>query len=113
MKDRIIEILKERGEVNLTHFFHLIPETKGEYEMYLPVIAGVNPNILLISGVSQEFITAYNQLVIEQKIVEWNPVDIHNYFFDGSPIYEMPIAKKRHAKTQTRVWLPTSLKLIN
>lgn len=113
MKDRIIEILKERGETNLTLFLHLMPECQGEYAIYLPLKEGMNPNILLLSGVKQEFIKAYSELLVDDKIAEWKPVSLLDYFFDCSPYYKMELCRPRHVKTKKHVWLPTSLKLIN
>lgn len=110
IKDRIVEILKERGEVNLTHFFHLIPEIKGEYEMYAPLKEPYNPNIMLISGVSQEFIQAFSDLN-QAKEIEVTPVDIMIFMFDGSPIYHMKLFQKRHFKTKTVCWQPVSISL--
>jgi hypothetical protein len=112
MKEKIIKILKERGEINITDFYNLIPEIKGDYAMYMPVKKGYNENILWIAGVSQEFIKAINQLMIIEKIIEWEPVNVMFFVFDGSPIYDMDIATyNKILKNKKEYWLPIKLKL--
>jgi hypothetical protein len=111
MKEKIIKILKERGEINITDFYNLIPEIKGDYAMYMPVKKGYNENILWIAGVSQEFIKAINQLMIIEKIIEWESVNVMFFIWDGSPIYSMEIATSKNLKNKKEYWLPIKLKL--
>ncbi len=46
MKKKILKLLKERREINITEFHTFIPESKGEYAIYMPVKDNINPNIL-------------------------------------------------------------------
>jgi hypothetical protein len=107
MKQKILELLKERGKINITDFHTFIPELKGEYAMYMPVKQGLNPNILWIANVNQEFIKAFNELLIDEKIIKWEPADIWCYMYDGSPIYtNMKLCEKKHIKKSVECWLP-------
>jgi hypothetical protein len=112
MKTKILELLKSKGQINLTDFRMLIPESKGDLAMYLPMKEGYNQNVLISNLVTVEFIEAWNQLVITEMIVDWIPVDIFEYLFCNSPIIVMPLATMRKAlKSQKHCFLPTALKL--
>jgi len=107
MKQKILELLKERHEINITDFHTLIPESKGEYAMYMPVRSGLNPNILWMSRVSQDFIKVFNELMIEEGLIEWKPSNILRFMLDGSPIYSsIRLCKTRYIKKETECWLP-------
>lgn len=112
MKQKILEILKERKQVNITEFHNLIPESKGEFSMYMPVKPGNNPNILWMGGINKEFTQAINKLMVDEKLIDWEPVHLIIYLWAGSPIYaNIPIATKRRAKGKKRCWMPIILKL--
>lgn len=110
IRERILEILKERDKINITDFHNLIPESKGEYAMYMPVKGDANPNIILMSGVSMRFINAFNELIMNQITFEVG--DIYCFMFDGSPLYGgYPLCKKRNLKGKKECWLPIVIKL--
>ena len=106
MKQKILELLKEKHEINMTDFHKFIPEIKGEYAMFMPVNPGINPNILWLSSVTQDFILAFNQLLIDEKLIDWRPTDIKCYIFDNSPIYDMKLCQRKDIKKQNKCWLP-------
>lgn len=114
MKTKILEILKERGETNLTDFRELIPESVGEFIMYLPMKDQYNQNVIITNLVSQSFIMAWNELVIDEKIVDWKAVELLVYLFDNSPIISgIPIATlQRVRRGKKACFLPTSLMLV-
>lgn len=112
MKDKIIELLKEHNEINLTDFKNLIPECSGIYAMYMPVVKGYNKNILLIDKVSKEFIETFNYLR-DNKIIEILPANIMTYLFDNSPIYNLPLVDSKNNRKQTHCWQPTKIKINN
>jgi len=111
MKQKILELLKERREINITDFHSFIPESKGEYAMYMPVKPGLNQNILWMAELTQDFIKAFNELMIDEKLIEWKPTDIMCYMFDGSPIYNMKLCEKKYIKKQVKCWLPIVITL--
>jgi hypothetical protein len=112
MKDKIIKILEEHGgEINITDFHRLMPEIKGDYAMYMPIKKGYNKNILWLANISQEFIKTINQLMIIEKIIEWEPVNVMFFIWDRSPIYSMKIATSKSLKNKKEYWLPIKLKL--
>jgi hypothetical protein len=111
MKQKILELLKERREINITDFHTFIPESKGEYSIYMSVKPDINPNILWMAGVTQDFIKAFNELLIDEKLIDWKPVDIMCYMFDGSPIYNTKLCEKKYLKKQTECWLPIAITL--
>jgi hypothetical protein len=106
MKTKILALLKERGEINITEFRTLIPESKGEYSIYMPVKPSFNPNVLWMGLVTQEFIKCFNELLIVKELIDWNPKDILSYMIDNSPIYNVKLFKKEDFKKQTECWLP-------
>ena len=112
MKEKLLKLLKERKEINLTDLPIIMPEIIGVFSMYIPVKSGYNPNILLLQNVNQDFIIAFNELQSE-KIVEFKLVDIMVFIFDNSPIYTIDLCNKKLAKTQKHCWQPTQLILIN
>ena len=112
MKNKLIELLKDRQQINITELPKLIPEIKGEYSMYMPVKKGFNPNILWLAGVSQDFIKVFNSLLIKEKKIEWKPSNLMVFVFDQSPIYSnISIADRKLAKTKKECWLPIAIKL--
>ena len=111
MKKKIIKILAEKGEIYFTELKMLIPEIKGKFAIYMPVKDNINPNILLLDGVSSDFIKIFNELFIEKKIY-WNAVRIVDILTSGAPMYSgIPIATMKRAKTKEHCWLPIKIKL--
>lgn len=113
MKKKLLKLLSERKEICITQLYELMPEIKGEYGMFMPVKAGLNPNVLWLGGVSQEFIHLYNKLWLEEKVIDWEPVNIWEYLFEGAPIPTLPIVSKRKIKLSKKVcWMPIKIKLL-
>ena len=111
MKQKILELLKEHREINSTDFTNLIPESKGEYTIYMPVREGINPNIVWMYGVTKQFIKDLNELMIDEKLIDWKSVDVMIFVFDGSPIYTMKICDKKCLHHQNECWLPVVITL--
>jgi hypothetical protein len=112
MKQKILELLKLKKQINLTDFHKLIPEIKGDFSMYLPVNDGYNKNILLLQNVKQDFIVAFNELQAE-KIATLKPTNLLIYLSDGSPCYNEKLFNNNIAKKQTHCWQPAIITLIN
>lgn len=112
MRERLLELLKERGEIHATEINTLIPEFNGDYTLYMPVIKGVNPRIIFFSNVSLEFKDIIYQLMIKEKIVTWQPVNWWTVIYEGLPIIAgVPIAEKKYVKSKKECWLPIVIKL--
>ena len=112
MKKKLLNLLAERKEIYLTELPELMPEIKGKYSAYMPVKKGVNPNILWLAGVTQDFIKVFSDLLIEDKSIDWKPQDIFFLLVDGKPIYrDIPLAKQKSIKSKKECWLPVSIML--
>ena len=112
MKNKLIELLKDRQQINITELPKLIPEIKGEYSIYMPAKKGLNPNILWLAGVSQDFIKVFNSLLTDEKKIEWEPRGVMFFILDGSPIYtNIPMADSKLIEKETECWLPICIKL--
>ena len=112
MKKKLLKLLAERKEIYFTELPELMPEIKGEYSIYMPVNKGINPNILWLAGVTQDFIKVFNELLIEDKSIDWKPQNIFLLLVDGKPIYGgMPIAEPKMIKSKKECWLPMSIML--
>lgn len=112
MEDKLLNILEKNGVVFLTELPKLMPEIKGEFAIFMPVNKGFNPNILLLHGVTQEFIKVFNKLLVDDKIIEWKREDVFTLMFHGVPIYAgISMATPRRIRTKKECWLPVSIKL--
>ncbi len=112
MKKKLIKILKEKGEVNATDLHFLIPESKGDYAMYLPVPDGYNKKTLILSGVNMKFVKAFNEVSVA-KHIEIKESNILNFIWDNSPIYSnIPLMSKPYVKKNVERWLPVRFKWI-
>jgi hypothetical protein len=110
MEEILIDILKEKNQINLTDLQKYIPEIKGEYSIYLPTNEGMNKNILLLDGVSKDFIECYNKL-LKENVCEMIPVNIIDFLFMGSGVYSLRLFKKNLMYKQTECWQPTAIKI--
>jgi hypothetical protein len=48
MEKKLLKILENKGSIYFTEITKLMPETKGEYAIFMPVKEGVNPNIVWV-----------------------------------------------------------------
>lgn len=81
--------------------------------MFLPTKENYNKNILICANVSENFILAYNDLISDNKI-KLKDESIAEFLLAGSPYYpELKVANKDNIKTQEKIFLPTSLNLVN
>ena len=112
MKKKIIEILKERGVLNITDLLNLMPEIKGEYSLYMPVKEGGNRNILWIGNVNLKFKKAFDELLMRDKIIAWYPADVWEFLWMGSPCYKLPLVTPRRAKCgKKECWMPITIRM--
>jgi hypothetical protein len=111
MKKKLLKLLAKKKEIYFLDLPELMPEIKGEFSIYMSVKPGINPNILWLAGVTNKFIKVFNEVLIEEKSVVWEPINPMFVIFDGKPMYSMPIAKASLAKSQKECWLPIILKL--
>jgi hypothetical protein len=113
MKKQILKLLQEKKSINITDFLRYMPEIKGEYSMYMPVNPGLNEKILWLSGVNKEFIDAFNELLVKDKMITCNPSNLMNFLIDGSPVYQdIKIFEKKYAKKQVHCWYPITVDLL-
>jgi hypothetical protein len=112
METKLLKLLIDKGEINITDLFHLMPEIEGEFSIFMPAHEGINPNILWIGGVNEEFCKLFRKLLNYEKVIDWKYVDIIDYIIDGSPCYTLPIANKKSIKNKKYCWLPISIKLV-
>ena len=112
MKTKLIDLLTNKKEIYFTELPHLMPEIKGEYSIYMPVKEGVNPNILWLAGVTQDFIGVFNELFTEEKKIDIEVRGIFLFLADQKPIYtNIPTAKPKSLKGTKECWLPIVIKL--
>ncbi len=110
MKEKILKLLSERDRVFLTELKYLLPEISGEYSFYMPLLDGLNPNILWVANVSEEFNRALFDLINDKKI-QWKVKSFYELLFEGGDIYDLPIATLKMTKTKKHCWLPIEISL--
>jgi hypothetical protein len=111
MENKLLQILAEYPNLHITRLLGMMPEIKGEYAVFMSTNEGLNPNILWLDGVSQDFIRLFNRVLIDDKSIMWQPEDIDSFIWSQSPVYVMTIATRRLIKGVKHCWLPISLKL--
>jgi hypothetical protein len=112
MEKKLLKILENKGSIYFTEITKLMPETKGEYAIFMPVKEGVNPNIVWVYGVKQSFIKVFNKLLVQDKIINWNPESLFFLINDCKPIYKnVAVINKRLIKSKKECWMPISIKL--
>jgi len=108
----LLKLLTPGKKIMITTLLKDLPEIKGDFAIYMPVNKGINENILWINGVSKDFITVFNNLLVDLKLITWNPEHIITYLLTESPIYSKPqITTEKQLKSQTVCWLPISIQL--
>ncbi len=108
MKEKLLKLLTERKEIYFLDLPDLMPEIKGEYSIYMPVKKGANPNILWLANTTQAFIKVFNELLIEEKIIEWKmPQSMATLLIEGKPVYGgIPLANNKLVKSNKHCWAP-------
>jgi len=106
MKEKILDLLKKNDSIYFPSLSIYIPEIAGEYAIYMSVKQNVNPNILWLNGVSQDFIKVFNELLVGEKLIKFTVDDIGDILFRGLPIYSLPLASKRNISSKIHCWLP-------
>jgi hypothetical protein len=109
MKNSIIDFIKINGDIALTALKNQIPGAKGDYEYHFPVKGIKESNILLVSGVSEEFIEAIGSL-INDEILGFDICDPYVVMHDSGDIYNIPIVNSNKKSYKTLHWLPIIIK---
>jgi len=112
MKNKILTLLAEREKIILTELPDLMPEIKGEWSIYMPVKKGCNPNMLWLAGVNEDFITAFNELLITEQLIDWNPISAIDVMFEHKTMYVMDLATPKLSKSTKHCWMPISINLM-
>ena len=110
LRNKLLSLLKKE-EIYLLELPNMLPEIKGEYSICVPSKEGLNPNVLMLHGVTQEFVSVLNELLGEQ-LIAYQDKNIMDVLFEGKPMYDMEIASKKTIKTKKECWLPVSLTLV-
>lgn len=107
MKNQIVEMLRDRNDIPITLITDSIPESKGVNAMFIPVVAGFNPNIFMCINVNVEFIQAFNELR-NAGIIDIKPTTLFDFIFWNAPIIgNCKIATLRYCKKgKGERWLP-------
>lgn len=118
IKEKLLVLADERRYstegIYFTEVPKLIEEAKGEFALYAPFKKGYNPNVLLVGGISAEFVEAFNDLVQRDEVLEIEPREFMIIMFDQAPMYDLPLVTIRTAKRgKKHCWLPAVLKLKN
>ncbi|GAB5525421.1 MAG: hypothetical protein Roseis2KO_32930 [Roseivirga sp.] len=109
MEEKIIELIRNRTEFPLTAFKNVLPEISGEYDFHFPTEGVDKSNILLVSHVTEEFMSAINNL-IDKKVLSIEPCDFHVVAFDSGEIYDLPLVKGKRLQYKRLHWLPLLIK---
>lgn len=109
MEKLIIELLRKENDLSVTSIPNRIEGAKGDYDFYFPAKGIENSNILLVAGVSKEFITAMANL-ITAKVLTFEQCSVFVVSFDGGDIYDLPIVKSHKLEYKTPHWLPLLIK---
>lgn len=106
MRDKLIEILKDRDNIPITTILEMIPESKGEFAMFMPMQKGCNENVFIAAKVSQDFIHLWNEFE-QNKYLAWMPCGIMEYLFENANIYRSKIATVAMVKRgKKECWMP-------
>ena len=96
----------------ITDIAKKLPQIKGEFAIYMPVKKGINPNIFWMNGVSKDFITVFNNLLITKKLLQWQPEHLFTFIYLQAPIYSAKqLTNEKQLKTKEELWLPISITL--
>jgi hypothetical protein len=109
MENQIIQVVSRMSDLALSSFKNHIEDAKGDFDFLFPIKGGKKSNILLISGVSKEFIEAINKLITNQIIT----FDLCSFFVvnsDGGEWYDLPLAEGHEKSYKSLHWLPLLIK---
>ena len=111
MRNKIIQIIANEFDVPITGFKKRLPEIIGDFDLDFPIKGVKNSNMLLVSGITEEFGKAIFDLILED-ILTFEPAHLLCFAYDNSEIYELPIAKPLKALKglKTKHWLPIVIK---
>ena len=111
MRNRIIEIVSNFGDIPITGFKNQMTESHGDLDFIFPFKNVKNSNILLVSGVNKEFIQTIIDL-INEEILCFVPTEPLVFAYDSAEMYNLPIAnpKKGFKGYKSYHWLPLLIK---
>lgn len=102
MKEQILDFIRERRHVSFVELERLLgDQMDGDYALWIG-----NENIILWSGVSQQFADTFNDLV-RTGAVRLVPASLFIYLADGK-VLGLPLVKGRYRYKQPH-WLPVTL----
>lgn len=105
--DRVAKYVQKNDYVTFLQIGRLLDEakvsTKGDLGLEIA------PNVILWSGVSQDFLDVVNDL-LRRKVIHWQGASESAYIFDGG-FLELPIAKSVPSEGYAKPhWLPVSFR---
>jgi hypothetical protein len=110
MKEELRAVLKEKGEIYLQDICRYIPEAKGEFAMYMPTLPGYNKNVIWCINVCNDFIHAFNDLMIDEDILDWKAVNIAEVLLDNATIISgVELCNMRRIKGKKDCWMPIKI----
>ena len=111
MRNRIIEIVNQFSDISITGFKNQMPEIHGDLDFIFPVKNVENSNILLVSGVNEQFIKTIIDL-INEEISMFQPCDPLVVAYDSAEMYKLPLARptKGFKGYKSTHWLPLLIK---
>lgn len=111
----IVKQLSKLRDYSLSGLKNIIPDSVGGYDFYFPLKDIDCSNILLASGVSEEFIGAVHNL-IKSNTVTMVPVHPVLLWADGGDNYDLEIVdfnKFPKKGSKSLVWAPLLLRINN
>jgi hypothetical protein len=111
MKESIIKALNYHYDISLTSLKNKVEGCQGELNFFASTPQGESLNLLLVSGVSENFILSFNELLSE-KIISIYPTNLLVVGWDGGEIYDLPIPKKinKNKPFKKTHWFPVLVK---
>ena len=105
LKDRVFDFVVSKGDnVSFAEFSKELDGFKGNFEFDRP-----DKNVVFWQGASKEFIDAINELVYEDKLLEFKGTTTLVYLSDGL-MPRLPLAKQDRVYRETH-WVPVVMKL--
>lgn len=109
MKKKIIEVIFESHNLALLALKDRLEGATGDYNYYYPREDGKDSNILLVEGVSVEFLDAIRELHEEEilETIRTNPLIVAH---DSGHYYRLKVALDVRRTYKKLRWLPVIIK---
>jgi|LakMenEpi03Aug12_release.lakeMendotaPanAssembly.Ray.scaffolds.fasta_scaffold898448_2 hypothetical protein len=111
MKESIIKALNYHYDISITALKNRVEGGEGNSNFFFSTPKGDSLNLLLVSGVSESFVSSFNEL-LSQKIISIYPTNLDVVGWDGGEIYDLPIPKKinKNKPFKKTHWFPVLVK---